>query len=151
MAATIALVSAGHNWLRYLFSYDGTVGTGTGAKIYSVAGATPDLITDSTSGTIKDLAKCFSNGYGSFAAGALTQAKARALWLSDWVSANPGIPATARIHTTVRTATGSEPIIAVDAAVDGSGHVEIGVGAIGVGATAVAAYVDVFVPGAIGF
>lgn len=94
MAITATLVHAGHNRLRYLLSSTST-GTDTGV-ITTTGAATPDIKTDlgTNQGPLLAMAKVITQGYGQFAAGAQTQAKARALWLSDRSGANPAPGAT---------------------------------------------------------
>lgn len=110
--ATATIVSQGANRLRYLLAAAGT-GSET-LNITTIGGATPDTLTDSiASGVIKKLSKCFANGYGAFAAGVQTSAKAKALWDSDLSGADPssGSPngaklPTAKLHVTGRTGEG---------------------------------------------
>jgi hypothetical protein len=149
MAVTIAVVFAGKNRLRYLCT-TAAVGTDTGA-ITTTGAATPDIQTDSTGGLLEQIAQVITAGYGPFAAGAQTQIKARILWLSQpSVGTNlvntPNVP-TARCHFTRRTGTHSWFI---DANVSGNNPV-LNVTAIGDGAVAAGtAYLDIFIPGAIG-
>lgn len=155
MAVTIAVVFAGKNRLRYLCT---TAAVGVDAGTITTTGAaTPDVQTDSTGGALETIAKCPAQGYGPFPAGALVQAEARQLWLSDRdpATANPapnigpqGAPETAMARLTRRTGTHTWR---VDANVDGSGNPTIVVTAIGDGAVADGtAYLDIFIPGAIG-
>lgn len=76
----ILLVQQAHNTLRYLVEYDGSTLiphlTTTGAD-------TPDILTDAIAGPILKCAQAFANGLGVLAPGPLTQAQARAIWLSD--------------------------------------------------------------------
>jgi hypothetical protein len=82
MAITAVLVFAGHNRLRYFV--DATVGGGETVEIPAVGGATPDLITDSLAGPLKQIARVETQGYGLIPAGGLTTlAQARALMQSD--------------------------------------------------------------------
>ncbi len=129
MAVTATLVFVGHNSLRYRCIQDGLAGTAL--TITTTGAASPDLLTDSVQGPIKKLAKAFTDGYGSLPAGILTQAQARALWLSDRANAAnapaSGDPAgslslvpTAKVSLTVETPT-TAPWL-VDANVDGGGH-----------------------------
>lgn len=122
MAVTALLVFQRANRLRYRLTQDGNAGTTL--TITTTGAASPDLLTDSVAGKIRQIAKAFTNGYGAFAAGALTQAKARALWLSDRIASNPGsteVITTARCEITPRTGA-TQPDWLVDANVDGSGH-----------------------------
>lgn len=104
MAVTAALVYYSPNHLRYLLTQDGAAGTTL--SITTTGAATPDLRTDSVAGPIKNLALAATNGFAAFAAGALTQAQARALWLSDW-STDPGneLNVTAKCVITPRSGT----------------------------------------------
>lgn len=147
MATTAALVYAGHNRLRYLIT-----STSTGADsvtITTTGGATPDVLTDSLAGPIKNIANAFANGYGQLAAGALTQAKARALWLSDdptnLVTVNGQMPISALCQITQRDVT-NDPDVSVDANVDGGGHPTIIVAT----NNPCTAYLDIFGPNTIG-
>ncbi len=150
-AITISNVYSGKNRLRYLLTAAGA-GPDTGT-ITTTGAATPDIVTDlgTNGGQLMAIAKAFTNGYGSFAAGALTQAQARALWLSDFTTNNPGAPSgkgssvpTAVCLLTGRT-TGQTALI-VDANVDGSGHPTLNLTMTGGGT----AYLDVEIPEAIG-
>lgn len=118
MPVTTTLVHQAANHLRYL-----VVGTGAGAvpDITSTGAASPDLITDTLAGPLKNIAKAFTNGYGKLPAGALTQAQARALWLSDDAgnAVVGGVPH-ARVTVLGRSAVG---LMSADANVDGQGHV----------------------------
>ncbi len=125
MATTATLVSAAPNRLRYLIEADGD---GVGEVIIpTVGGATPDLLTDAPQGTIKKLAKVVADGFAGFALGVQTQAKSRALWLSDWSGANPAPGAPAGGFPSITTAIArlvnrDEAVTwAVDADVDGDG------------------------------
>jgi hypothetical protein len=89
MGTTVTLVEASPTHLRYRIDFTG--GGGSTFSITSTGAATPDLLTDSSQGPLKKLAKVISDGYGTFAAGAQTQAKARALWCSDYIGAQPAI------------------------------------------------------------
>lgn len=127
MAITGTLVEQGQNRLRYLITATDT--SDLDIDITSTGAATPDLLTDSagTNGIVRKLAKAFTNGYGKLAAGVLTQAQARALWLSDdptntVAAAGNGLVATAVSRIAAR-GNNLTPIAAqVDANVDGGGH-----------------------------
>lgn len=145
--ATTTLVLAGANRLRYLIVAAGT-GSET-ATISTIGSATPDTLTDSLAGAIKALSKVVANGYGQFAAGAQTAAKAEALWESDLSVSDPSsgssagskLP-TAKLRITRRSGSGEwtvtsnvdtgNPIITTS--IDGGGS----------------AYLDIFVPNQIG-
>lgn len=123
MAITAALVFKRPNRLRYLLTQDGTAGTTL--TITTTGAPTPDILTDTTvvGGRLRQIAKAFSQGYGAFPAGALTQAQARALWLSRRTT-SPGSTETimtARCEFTPRSGA-TAPGWIVDANVDGSGH-----------------------------
>ncbi len=114
MAITATLVFVGHNRMRYLIA--ATAGGGESVLISAAGGATPDLLTDSMMGPLKNIFKVGADGYGILAAGAQTQAKARALLLalSAATVVGAGLPvATARF--TPRSGSGVE----VDANVAG--------------------------------
>lgn len=145
MAVTATLVFVGHNLLRYLIAQDGA--GGTTVTITTTGGATPDLRTDSLAGPLKNLAKTFSDGYQSFPAGALNQAKSRALWLSD--VNNVGDLALVRTNPTARCDLEGRDgfTMAVDANVDGPGNPTV---IVTTQAGAGQGYLDVRVPNAIG-
>ena len=141
MATTAALVAQFGNHLRYLLTESGAGGTVT---IGSSGGVTPDLQTDSLAGPIKAISKAQSTGIGTIAAGALTQAQARALWLSDATVSvgNLDVPRTL-VRLTPRTGatvwivdanqSGGDPVIQATAS-----------------AAAGTAYLDIEAPGSIG-
>lgn len=81
MTITATLIEQGRNRLRYLLVCDST--GGTTLNITTTGGATPDLKTNSLQGPVKECALAATNGLGKVAAGALTQAQARAIWMSD--------------------------------------------------------------------
>ncbi len=158
MAVTITLVEQGHNNLRYLVSYDGTEGTGTSNGITTTGVASPDLRTDSLAGPIKKLARAVTDGFGNFAAGALNQAQARALWESNFTSVNPTapsgkavvMPVTAKVSTIVYDLGTNGNQLVVDSNVDGDPLIRAAVSG-AVLDQAAAWYLDVYVPGAIGY
>ena len=133
MTLSAELVCAFANRLRYLITSDD--GPGVTLEIPTTGGATADLLTDSVQGPIKKLAKVVSDGFASFAAGVQTQAKARALWLSDWSGADPapGDPAgkNSLVTTAISRITPREGEIewSVDADVDGDGNPLLLIGA----------------------
>ncbi len=142
MAVTIALVFAGKNRLRYLL-------TGAGADtgvLTSTGAASPDLLTDSQKGPIKKMAQAFTNGYGTIAAGALTQAQSRAIWNNDNTGGSIGNANIQRAQLYITARTGATAAWLVDANVDGGGHPTINVAC----AAAGTAYLDVVVEGTIG-
>lgn len=147
--ATATLVFQGANRLRYLIA-----AAGTGAETVSIAtigGATPDTLTDSFgAGVIKALSKAVANGYGTFAAGAQTQAKARALWLSDLSGADPGAgsPNGSKLPTAKCTVTPNATgigVMEVDANVSGGNPVINVSVTLGMGG-----YLDIIAPNTIG-
>ena len=143
MAVTAALVEQGNNRLRYLVTSTST--SSDSVTITTTGAATPDLLTDSKYGPIKVIANAFTAGLGILAAGVMTQAQARAMWLadnSDTVLGNVNVPR-ALPRLTVRTGTGAWSI---DANVDGGGHPIVQVTTDDVGT----AYLDVQTQGAIG-
>lgn len=151
MAITATLVDSGHNRLRYLLTTSST-GTDTGT-ITTTGAATPDVLTDlgTNQGPLMLIAKVITQGYGTFASGAQTQAKARALYLSDRSGADPGGAGYGLIPTAIcRLAprAGTTAGWFVDANVSG-GNPTINLQSIGVGATG-ACYLDIFVGDTIG-
>jgi len=147
MATTASLVYAGHNRLRYLIT-----STTTGADsvtITSTGAVSPDLKTDTLAGPLKNMANAFENGYGQLAAGALTQAKSRAIWLSDdpanLVTVNGAMPISAICQIVERDAS-LDPDVSVDANVDGGGHPTIVVNT----NNQCTAYLDILGPNTIG-
>jgi hypothetical protein len=157
MAITATLVHAGHNRLRYLLSTLAVAGD-TGV-ITTTGAATPDILTDlgTNQGPLMAMAKVITLGYGQFAAGVQTQAKARALWLSDRSVSDPAaslaglnIVTTAICRLTPRT--GLTASWWVDAGIDGGGNPVINVSALGVsdGEVAGTCYLDIYVPDTIG-
>ena len=144
--ATATLVENGAHRLRYLIAGEGT--TVETVVITTIGSPTPDTLTDSIGpGVIKKLSKVVADGYLQFAAGAQTQAKARALWLSDWSGADPGNENTpvALCRTTMRTAGAGVEVATVDADVAaGNPRIEVSIGGGGT------AYLDIESPGTIG-
>lgn len=170
MAVSFSLAEAGHNRVRYILSSEST-GTDSGS-INTIGGPStllaPDLLTDLLNGTAAGAApppqlpaggnqgplllmtKVVAQGYGAFAAGAQTAAKARALWLSDRSGADPGaLIATATCRITPRAGAPSGGWF-VNASVDGSDNPIITVSTIAAGPSGVA-YLDIFVRDTIGF
>lgn len=147
MAVTATLVYVGHNILRYLIAQDGLAGTTV--TITTTGGATPDLQTDSLAGPIKKLARTFADGYGPYAAGAQTQARARALWLSDVANGLGGLGAGDNINPSARCDLEGRDgfTMAVDANVDGSGNPTV---VVTTQAAAGQGYLDVKIPNTIG-
>jgi hypothetical protein len=148
MAITAVLVYAGHNRLRYLIT--STAG-GESIEIPSVGGATPDLLTDSLAGPLKQIARVKTQGYGLIPVGGITmQAQARALLLSDGnlAAVGPNKPtAICRLEQVSGTIQG----LGVDA-IQGSGDnttpsLQV-LNLNGIGGSA--GYLDVEIPGAIG-
>jgi hypothetical protein len=141
-AATFALIFASPNRLLYLVTTDGSGNAGT---LTSTGAGSPDLVSDSQTGPLQKCALAFYNGFGNLPAGALVQANARAIWLSDLSSAVAAVTLpTARVRITPRTGLTA---YSVDANVDGSGHPTIVVTPSGISGTAI---LDILVPGAIG-
>lgn len=142
MAVTATPVFVGHNFIRYRVVQDGAAGTTL--NITTTGAASPDIQTDGLNGPLRDIAKVITQGYGLFASGAQTQAKARALWLSDWSGATPGTTKTVTARCTLQTRGDQE--FSVDADVSGGNPVI----AIAATATASTCYLDVHVPNTIG-
>lgn len=160
MAITISVAFAQPNHLRYFMT---TTSDATDTGVITTTGAaTPDIKTDlvagGNQGPLLALAKVISQGYGTFASGVQTQAKARALWLSDRSGANPA-SGTTGVQSRVPTATcrltargGSAAAWLVDAGIDGSGNPVLNVTSIASAAVGVPAecYLDIFVRDTIG-
>lgn len=137
MALTATLVFVGHNSLRYLLNQSG--GGSNTLDITTTGAASPDLLTDSVAGPLKKLARAALDGYGGFAAGALTQAQARALWQSDMTGANPAAGDPAGVASLVPTAkcrvsqnftidanvSGGNPILTITAVPTALGYLDI--------------------------
>ncbi len=152
MAVTAALVRVTGNRLTYLLTQDGAAGTTL--NITATGAATPDLVTDTAgrNGALRKLAKANAEGYGAIAT-PMTQAKARAILLSDYAGASPsgstpGNSAPAPTARCVLTARGGDTTagFAVDANVSGSNMLI----AITAPAAAATVYLDVFIPGPAG-
>jgi hypothetical protein len=140
---TATLIEQGHNRLRYLLASNTT--GGTTLDITTTGAASPDLKTDSLYGPVKVCALAFTDGLGKLAAGALTQAQARAIWMaqsSDTVLGNSKVPRCLP-RLTIRD---GAAVWTVDANVDGSGHPVVHVTATDIGD----AYLDIQTQGAIG-
>lgn len=138
MAVTFALVESTAYRLRYLATCDGT---GATANIPNDGGATPDLLTDlatDPSGPLRKIVRARLDGIGTVAAGALTQAQARAIFNSD-NTANVGNDYVPRAILTFTIRTGAA-IWSVDANVDGQGDPVIAVTCNSVASTA---YIDI--------
>lgn len=144
MAVTAGLVYAGHNQLTYLVTQDGAAGTTL--AIPSTGGVTPDLLTDSLAGPLKNLAKVVADGYKQLPSGVQTQAKSRLLWLSDVYNGGAGFQ---RTTPTARCVVEGRDgfAFAVDANVDGGGVPTINITA---QAAAGAGYLHVQAPSVIG-
>lgn len=147
MAITATLVYAGHNRLTYLITTD--TGNET-VSIESDGGASPDLLTDSLAGPLKQIARVKTNGYGKIAAGGITtDAQARALLLSDDAADQVGAggrPPTAIARLSGRDSNGWR-VDAVRGPTDtGTPGIQVTKWSNGGGSC----YLDVFIPGAIG-
>lgn len=140
MAVTAALVEATGERLRYLLTQDGAAGT-----TLTIANATllADILTAAGAGVsglpLKPIIDAGRNGIGPVAAGALNQAGARAICLSDDAAnvmlTNNNVPR-AVVETLPRSASVA---VAVDANVDGSANPVLEVT---MGAAAQTAYLD---------
>lgn len=140
MTTTIALVTATKNNLRYLVSIDATGGAAT---ISAAGTATPDFVTDSATvlgSPINRIANAGLLGIGSIAAGALTQAQARSLFLGD-DTALAGVNVPKAKTTTLFRGDPKAATIGVDM-LSGTGGMTVTCGGAGSAVTA-AAYVDV--------
>lgn len=149
--ATATLVHQGAHRLRYLITSTGT--NNETVNISTIGTATPDTLTDSVGGgVIKALSKVVADGYGTFAAGVQTSAKADALWNSNLSAADPstGSPngsklPTAKLFITRRAGVGrwsvsaqasaNVPIIAISVQGQAAGEI---------------AYLDIEAPNTIG-
>jgi hypothetical protein len=149
MAVTWQLVNVGHNFLRYLLAYSGS-GPQTVPPITSTGAASPDLLTDSVNGPIRELAEAFTDGIGILPAGAKTQAQARAIWLADNSDVVLGNEKIARALVDVTGRVGTDLAWSVDANVDGGGHPVIQLASVGSTAAAWSVYVDIEIQGSIG-
>jgi hypothetical protein len=141
MATTAALVGQFNNHLRYLVTADAAGGALT---IGSSGGATPDLQTDSLAGPIKVISKVQTTGLGTVAAGAITQAQARAFLLSD-DSTSVGSSDVPRTIARFTPRTGTTTWL-LDANQSGGNPALV----ITASAAAGTGYLDIEVPGAIG-
>jgi hypothetical protein len=119
MAITFTLVESTPYRLRYLAVNASPFGTT--ATIPNDGGATPDLRTDlanDPSGPLRAIVRAGVDGIGTVAAGALTQAQARAIMNSD-NTGSVGNDLVPRAITTV-TPRGTTPVVfGVDINVDG--------------------------------
>ena len=154
MATTATLVFVGNNRLRYLVTYNGF--GDTSVTITTTGGATPDILTDSIGGAIKRIAQAFDRGYGFTGPGALDQAEAQRLWLSDIFNGSPAPPtfalvAYAKCIITPRTNAIAQPWT-VDADVDVDGHPTIIASMVGTPDTEIPStvYLDIEVQNQIG-
>jgi hypothetical protein len=141
---TATLVYASPNRLLYQISADNS---NTAFTLTITGAASPDVLTDSPQGPVKRCAEAYGMGFGALAAGALTQANARGIWLSiqptQFASAPLGV-ARCRIFNQ----TGNGATWAVDASVDGSGRPQIV--CTPAGSVASTALLEIEVPGVIG-
>jgi hypothetical protein len=126
LALSAALVRATQNRLRYLILNRSSGGEfpvfGTTLTIPNDGGATPDLRTDADTvgGPIKRIMNAGVTGIGLIAAGAMTQANARALLMEDRTS-NIGNEAVPRACTTIVHRAGDAVFYTIDANVDAQG------------------------------
>jgi len=153
MAITAALVEATGYMLKYLLTQDGvSAGSPTVDSFLVIpnnGGATPDLRTDALTGAaaeghgkLQEIIRARIDGYGPIAAGALSQAQARALLSSDdatnAVLTNRNIMS-CQMYVTPRTQVGSGGVLVggqagsgaawlCDATVDASGDPVVQVG-----------------------
>lgn len=145
MATVATLVDAGHNRVRYLLVSDG--GDAVATTITTTGAATPDLLTDSLAGPVKQIARAFTNGLGILAAGVKTQAQSRAMWMADASDTVLGNGKVSRALARVTRRSGS-PTWIIDANVDGGGHPTVIVTPSA--AVASSCYVDIETQGGIG-
>lgn len=118
MTVTATRIFNTKNQLAYLIVHDG--GAGDAVTIANDGGVSPDLQTDAEGGLLKAMMTARVNGYGAFAAGALNQAQARALLLSNDPSNVFGTDNIARARCFLTTTIGLANW-SVDANVDGGG------------------------------
>ncbi len=149
MTVTATLVEQGNNRLRYLISFSGEAPNGL--KITTLGAASPDLLTDSLYGPLKQIANAFANGLGILPAGAFTTAQARAMWLadsSDTILGNNKVP---RVLPRVCWRTGTTTW-GIDADVDINGKPFVSVTATNgaAGGNSGTAYLDIETQGEIG-
>ncbi len=151
MGISSTLVEVGANRLRYLIVFAGE-GSQAVPDFTTTGAASPDLLTDSIYGPIKQIANAFVNGLGLLPAGAMTQAQARAMWMADSSDAILGNNKIARAipRLTYRSQFGgTAPVLTVDATVDGAGHPVIRVTS-NVSNLGFSAYLDIQTQGEIG-
>lgn len=146
MAITAVLVFAGHNRLRYLIT--STAGNES-VSIESDGGPTPDLLTDSLAGPLKQILRVKTQGYGKIPTGALNQAQARALLQSDNNAALVG-PNKPTAMCQLTQITGTPNSFTVDAVIGPTDPLSPGLTITNVMTAAASAYLDVGVPGTIG-
>lgn len=144
MSITVALVAAYPHKLRYLCTNAGSPLGGTGS-IPNDAGASPDLQTDTAgfAGWLHRIARARATGIGTIAAGALTQAQARALLCDDNAGGSVGNGNVPRARTRIYGRSGAA-VWSVDANVDGAGDPTIDIASTAVAGTA---YLDIEVGG----
>lgn len=146
VAMTVQLVEAGFNRLRYLVS--SILALPATIDITTLGGpAGSDLLADSTAGPIHQCANAFAVGLGQLAAGAKTQAQARAIWLADGSDAVLGNSKVPRCSVKLQPRETTVQGWTVDANVDASGHPFI---VISNNSTLGEAYLDVIYEGGIG-
>lgn len=140
MAITISLVESTPFRMRYLLVNSGSP-LGGSANIPNDAGATPDLRTDldAAAGPLRQIMYAGVSGIGTVAAGALDQAGARALLLSDNTGSvgNDKVPRAVTMLT-IRSGAGTW---SVDANVDGQADPVLTVTS---SAAAGTAYIDIW-------
>lgn len=153
MPAIATLAFSGANHLRFLITTDGSTQT----MVITTTGAGPEnsdvkTALGASAGVLQALLKAPEQGYGQVkpVAGALTQAKARGLWLSDrsGTDADPAAAGNKLLPTAlcqITPASGAGVTWLVDA------NVATGIPVINVtGSAAGTAYLDIFIPGSIG-
>lgn len=146
MAITAALTFTGHNRLRYVIS---STANGESINLEADGGATPDMLTDSLAGPLKQIFLVKAQGYGVIAAGGITtQAQARGLLLSDRAGLSWGVNMRSAL-TTVTPRTGGNGWL-VDAVRGPSDTATPGLVITNVSGGAASCIVDIELPGAIG-
>ncbi len=118
VVASIALATA--NRITYLLTSSGATTGSIPNNATAGGGTTPNLSVDCVAGPIKQIAFAAVTGIGALAAGALNQAKARSLLLSDGLTAVGTTPQVPRTTVRIQSRAGAA-VWDVDANVNGSG------------------------------
>lgn len=153
MVMTAVVAYVGHNRIRYLF----TSGGADTLNITTTGAATPDILTDlagaplltgANKSPLQAMCRAFQLGYGLALAGvAIVQASARAIWLNDASGFNLGNVNIQRAQVAITKRTAPTALWTADATNSGNNAIITIGNSVAIAATA---YVDIFVPGAIG-